>query len=435
VAAFGVAATLLAGLLTATVPALRTSRLRAAGARGGVGGGRGLPGAVMVGAEVALAVTLLVGGGLLLRSFLATVSRDLGFDPERVITLDVALTGPAYADPERSLAYWETLVERERAVPGVAAVAVSSAVPTAQAGVSFIEIEGDDRANEGAGYRAVSDDYFEVLGTPLLAGRNFDARDAAGTERVGIVSESFARAFWPEREAVGRRFKATSMEAYFSGGRAPWIRIVGVVGDVRQYGFESTVRPDVFVLHRQIPAWTRSMSAVVKLRPGAGAGTAEELRRTAHGVDPDLAVRARPLGDRVRGLLAGRRLTLAIVGTFAAAGTLLVCLGVYGLISFAVQERTREIAVRAALGLDRSGILTLLLGSALRVALVGVAGGALAALVFSRLVDSLVVDVGTADPLTYAAAAVLLLGVALLAALVPALRATRLDPLEALSAE
>jgi ABC-type antimicrobial peptide transport system permease subunit len=225
------------------------------------------------------------------------------------------------------------------------------------------------------------------------------------------------------------------MEAYYSGGEAPWIRIVGVVGDIRQYGFEFDPRPDVFVLHRQMPAFTRFMTAVVKLRPGAAPGTAETLRRIARDVDPGLAVRVRPLADRVRGLLSGRRLTLSIVGSFAAAGAILVCLGIYGLITFAVQERTREIAVRAALGLDRGGILALMLGSALRVALMGAAAGVLAALTFSRMMTSLVVDVGTTDPLTYAAAATLLVGVALLAALIPAVRATRLDPLEALSAE
>ncbi len=435
IAGFGACAALLAGLLTAIAPAVRTSRLRASGARGGVGGGRGLPGAIMVGAEVALAVTLLVGGGLLLRSFLATASRDLGFDPAGVVTVDVALSGPEYADRDRSLAYWEDLMERERAVPGVAAVAVSNAVPTEGGGVSFIEIEGDDRPNEGAGYRVVSDDFFGVLGIPLGAGRTFGDGDAAGTERVGIVNESFARAFWPGGEALGKRFKASSMEAWYSGGQAPWIRIVGVVGDIRHYGFESDPRPDVFVLHRQMPAYTRSMSAVVKLRPGAPPGAAEALRRAAHDVDPGLAVRVRPLAARVRGLLAGRRLTLSIVGAFATVGALLVCLGIYGLITFAVQERTREIAVRAALGLGRSGILALMLGSALRVTLVGAAAGVLAALSFSRMLTSLVVDVGTTDPLTYAVAAALLVGVALLAALIPAVRATRLDPLEALNSE
>lgn len=435
VAAFGVGAALLAGLLTGLAPAVRTSRLPASGARGSIRGGRGLPGAIMVGAEVALAVTLLVGGGLLLRSFLATASRDLGFDPARVVTVDVALSAPEYGDPARSLAYWEDLAERQRSIPGVAAVALASAVPTSSAGVSFIEVEGDDDPNPGAGYRAVDDAYFDVLGIPLRAGRTFDVRDAAGTERVGVVNESFARAFWPEGGAVGKRFKAPSMEAWYSGGQASWIRIVGVVGDVRQHGFESDVRPDVFVLYRQMPAYTRFMSSVVKLRPGAPSGTSEALRRAARDTDPGLAARVRMLSDRVGELLATRRLTLIVVGAFAVAGTLLVCLGVYGLIAFAVQERTREIAVRAALGLDRSGILTLMLGSALRVALAGVAIGVLAALTFSRTMRSLVVDIGTTDPPTYVAAAALLIVIALVAALLPALRATRLDPIEALRAE
>jgi len=405
------------------------------GARGAVSGGRGLPGAIMVGTETALAVTLLVGGGLLLRSFLATSSRELGFDPARVLTVDVALSAPEYRDPERSLTYWERILERQRAIPGVTAAAIATGIPTGQAGASFIEIEGDDRPDAGAGYRVVSDDYFEVLGVPLLAGRSFDATDDAGTERVGVVSTSFAHAFWPGERAIGKRFKAPSMEAYFTGGEAAWIRVVGVVGEIRQGGFENDPRPGVFVLYRQMPAYTRWMTAVVKLRPRAPSATTGALRAAARAVDPALAVGIGSLAERVRGLLSGRRLTLTIVGTFGAAGVLLVCLGVYGLITFAVQERTREIAVRAALGLDRTGILSLMLWSALRVAAAGIAAGVLAALAFSRLMASVVVGVGTTDPLTYGAAAALLAVVALAAALLPALRATRLDPIEALRAE
>ena len=435
VAAFGLVATLASGLLTAVAPALRTSHGHGPGARGNVRGGKGLPGSIMVATEVALAVALLVGGGLLLRSFLAASSRDLGFDPEGVVTVDVALTNAEYSERGRSLAYWEDLMERERAVPGVEAVAISNAIPTGGGGVSFIEIEGDDRPNQGAGYRVVSDDYFAVLGIPVRTGRAFAARDDAGTERVGVVNESFAHTFWPDGTAIGRRFRAPSMEAWFAGGQAEWIRVVGVVGDTRHYGFESDPRPDVFVLYRQMPAYTRFMTAVARLRPGAPATIADTMRATARAVDASLAVRARMLEDRVRALLAERRLTLAVVGAFAVAGLLLVCLGVYGLISFAVSERTREIAVRAALGLDRMGILTLMLGSALRVTLVGGAAGVLVALVSSRLMASLVVDVGTTDPLTYAVSAGLLVAVALIAALLPSARAARLDPLEALRSE
>lgn len=438
IAAFGLVASLVAGILGGLLPAVRASAAGQGGlpgARGSVKGGRGLPGAVMVAVETSLAVALLVSGGLLLRSFLELTARDLGYDPTRVVTLDIDLTAKEYQDLGQRIVYWQSLMERERAIPGVQDVAVSDGIPTSDGRTSFIEIGGSDVPNPGAAYRAVSDDYFAVLGIPVRAGRTFGKADDAGTERVGVVNEAFARAFWPGQSAVGKHFRAPSMEAYFRGGTAPWIRVVGVVGDVREHSFESEPRPGVFVLYRQMPEYARSMTAAVKLRAGVSARVLQALRRSAHDLDPELAIEMRSLEARVHASLSERRLTLLLIGLFAAATVLLVSLGVYGLISFAVAERTREIAVRAALGLDRTGILSLMLGSAVRVALLGIVGGLLGAFVLDHLLVSMLVGVSVVDQASYASASLLLVAVTLAAALLPAMRASRLDPVEALRRE
>ena len=439
VAAFGVVAALAAGLLAGLLPALAGSRGEPAaalsGVRGAVSGGRGLPGAVMVGTEIALAVALLVAGGLLVRSFQAVVSQDLGYDAESVLTADVTLTSGPYAESmDARTAYWERVLEQVGALPGVREVGVGNWIPTSDGGTGFIEVEGSDRQEIGAGYRVVSDRYFDALDIPLLSGRRFGPVDAGGTERVVLVNERMVDLYWPDVDPLGQRVRATSMEAWMHGGTAPWLRVVGVVGDVRHYGFESDPSAEMYVLHRQIPSWTGSMTLVADVQsptPEMAAG----LRETIRNVDPSLAVELGSMEARVARLTAERRMVLAGIGTFGAAALLLVCLGVYGLMTFAAGERTREMAVRTALGAERGRLVRLMLGGALRVVAAGVAAGLLAAYGFSRLLTSLLVEVRGVDPLTYGAAALLLTAVALLAALAPSLRAARKDPLEGLRSE
>jgi predicted permease len=434
---FAAAVAAAAALATGAGPAAAVLRGRmgpgAQGARGRIRGGRGLPGAFMVGAEVALATAFLIGGGLLVRSFVAAASRPLGFEPEGVVTLEVTLTGSTYDDTGATVAYWNRVLERLGAEPAVEAAAVGNWIPTGGSGTSFVELEGGAEADLGAGYRVVSDRYFDAMGTAVLAGRTFNASDDLGTERVGLVNEALAARYWPGDSPLGKRLKATSMEAYYHGGVAPWITVVGVAGDVRHHGFETDPRPELFVLYRQVPDWTRAMTAVIRTRPGAG-DTVGGLSEVARSVDPSLAVDAATLASRVRALLAERRLVLGALWTFAALAVLLACLGVYALISFAAQERTREIAIRSALGADRGGILTLMLRDAGRVVFWGLGAGILAGFALTHVLRSLLVDVTATDPLTYAGAAAVLALVGVGAALVPSWRAARADPLGVLGA-
>jgi predicted permease len=437
VAAFAFAAALLAGVGAGLLPALRASGVtpgRGLGsARGRISGGRGLPGAVLVGAEVALAFAILVGGALLLRSFQSVVARDLGFEPEGIVTAEVTLTGGDYTDFPTGVAYWDEALSSLSATPGVASVAVGNWIPTGGAGTSFLELPDDPSPEYGGGYRVVSDAYFETLGIPLLAGRTFGPGDAMGTERVTLVNAALAERAWPGRIPLGERIRATSMESWMHGGQAPWLTVIGVVGDVRHHGFEADARPELFVLYRQVPPWTTSMTLVARPLPGLDEPIAPRVREVVRAVDPALAVDLGDLEGRVAALLAERRLTLDVLVGFALAALFLTCLGLYGLVAYAVEERTREMAIRAALGARRSGLLGLMLGSAARVIAWGAVAGAVTARWLTGFVDSLLVGVTGSDPVSYVAAVAILAAVGLLAALVPSLKAARQDPAEALA--
>jgi len=250
----------------------------------------------------------------------------------------------------------------------VEASAVGNRIPTGGAGTSFIELPDNPDPGFGAGYRVVSDQYFEALQIPLLGGRAFGTDDDYGTERVTLVNQRPAEQAWPGDSPIGQRIRPHSMESWMYPGNPPWLTVVGVVGDVRHHGFEADPRPELFVPYRQVPMWTTSMTAVVRAGSGAQPGLATSIREAARAVDPALAIEIASLDDRVRGLLTGRRQTLTILTSFALAALMLAALGVYDLVSFAAAQRTREMAIRAALGAQRSSLLRLMIAAATRIA-------------------------------------------------------------------
>jgi predicted permease len=436
----GVAAaiTILAGLLTGLFPALRLSgtslRQQMGGARGAVGGGRQTPGAVLVGIEIALALVLLTGGGLLLRSYRILIERPLGFDIRNVITAQIDLPYAPYREPARRILYWQSLEARLKALPGVSAAGSANWVPLGNGGISFIEIEGRADQNLGAGYRAVSDGYLQAIGVPLLAGRTFNATDDLGTQRVTVINQRMAEQFWPGQSPIGRRVRAVSMESVPDGPPPAWLTIVGVVGNVRHYGPDTDMRPEMYTSYRQIPFYASSMTAVIKTSGDANRlipAVQAQLRE----VDPATPADFSTQRERLAALMRWRRLLMNVLSGFASVALLLAALGIYSLLSFAVAQRTREIAVRAALGARRSNLLGMVFRQALTVVLLGAAAGLLAAFALTRLMTALLVDVSPLDPVTFAGVTVFLLVVAGMAAALPALRATRLDPLVALRAE
>ncbi|MBL0179011.1 MAG: ABC transporter permease [Gemmatimonadetes bacterium] len=432
VVAFAVALSVVVGVVAGIVPALVGSRtslhqLLAAGGRTATRSGRGLAGGLLVGGEVALALLLLIGAGLLIRSFRTLLERDLGFD-RGVVTAEVTLSGTRYDTmPERRMAYWDQAREAIATIPGVAAAGAANWIPLGMAGSSFVEIEGRDEPGAGAGYRAITDGYLETMNVPLLAGRRLSAADRPGSERVAVINAAMARRYWGAESPLGKRVRASSMEFQRDGTPAPWVTIVGVVGDVRQWGPEAEVLPEMYTAARQLPVWTQSMTLVARATtasPELIAAVQDRLRA----IDPQVPADLGTMQARLEGQLAPRLLTLTLLTGFASMALLLAALGIYGVLVHAVAQRTRELAVRAALGATRGQVVTLVLRWAARIVIPGALVGLVGAAMLTRVMQSLLVDVAPIDLRAFVSCGVLLLLVALAAVLVPAYRAATVDP-------
>ena len=291
-------------------------------------------------------------------------------------------------------------------------------------------VEGQGDVGAGAGYRVVSDDYFRAMGVPLLEGRFFDATDDSATTRVTLVNHAMAERFWPGQDPIGKRFKAKSME----WKDTPWLTVVGVVGNVRHWGLEQEAPVEHYVLYRQRPEFALGMAVVVR-----GSGDPSQLMRAVRErirvIDRDVPVDLGTLNARVDRSLAERRFIMNVLVAFGALALVLAAIGVYGVLSFTVAQRTREIAVRMALGAERRRVLGLVVGHVFRVSAVSALVGLVAARAVSRLMSAMLVDVSPADPRTYVVVTGVLMAVALIAAYVPARRAAGVDPMLALRSE
>ena len=431
--------TLLAAVLSGTLPALVASRrslsaLLATGSRGSARGAGPVTGRALVAAQIAIAVVLVSGSALTIRSFRALISRDLGYDVN-VATVEAALVAPGLRDdPARQYAYWDALRASLASIPGVTSVGVANWTPMGGAGTSFIDVEGSDQPNSGAGFRVASDGYVEAIGVPLIAGRLIAEADDSGSTPITVVNRVMAERFWPGESPVGKRVRATSMED-FGQGRAPWRTVVGVVGDVRHGGFDSEIRPEMYVPHRQVaPYWITSMTAVVRSDLPIER-VIPVIQQRARAVDPRVAVEIGSLEQRAAARVAPQRMTMSLLGFFGAVSLLLASLGIYGLLSYVAANRTREMAIRAALGATRGKLVALIVVGASGLVVVGITAGLAAALAMARVLESRLVDIARVDPVAFASGAAVIAGTALLAALVPAVRASSADPADALRAE
>lgn len=435
----GVAAllSLLAGVGAGMVAALRASSVSLRDAMRSSGGGspsgrnrRG--GRLVVAAQVALASVLLVGSALLLRSFHELTDRDLGFDPEGVATAQVVLSPPEYRSPDVRWDFWSRMLAKAEVIPRVREAAVVNAVPLSDGGTGFTDVEGDPDRETGAGYRVVRGDYFRALGMSLSRGRGLHD-DGPALETSTVVNEAMAESHWPGEDPIGRRVRATSMERGPDGSPAPWRTVVGVVDDVRHGGYDAAARPEMYVHADGASIYqTGAMFLVARAEGGRSRSLVEALRTTVQEDDPRLVPEVSWLSDRVARDVARQRLLAGVLTLFGAMALVVAALGVYGLFAFAVRRRTREIGIRSAIGAGRREIVRMVVRDALALALVGVAAGLLVAWFGREVVATQVVEVSPSDPVSFAVAGLVPLALAGIAALLPATRAARIDPVTAL---
>ncbi|MDQ3805394.1 MAG: ABC transporter permease, partial [Acidobacteriota bacterium] len=387
--------------------------------------------------EVALALMLVVGAGLLMKGFWRLRAVEPGFRAEGVLTMKVILPAAKYAKPEQRRAFYDESLRRVRALPGVESAAMISFLPLTFRGMYFVfTAEGRPPLTRAqapnAVYRVVSTDYFRAMGIPVLRGRAFAESDTAEAPRVMVVSRAMAERHWPGEDAVGKRLKVGPPDS-----PNPWATIVGVVGDVRHGELSNEMEPEMYAPYAQEwRGFTSPRDLVVRTSAGDPLSLAAAVREAVWSVDKEQPVsNARTMEQVLSESVSRQRLHMLLLGTLAGLALALAALGVYGVMSYAVAQRTHEIGVRMALGAQARDILRMVVGQGMLLGLAGVAAGLAGAFALTRLMASLLYGVTATDPPVYAAVALLITGVALLACYLPARRATRVDPMEALRHE
>jgi len=439
VLAFTVGVSLLTGVVFGVAPAWQASKvdlnetLKEGGRSAAAGAGRGRLRSLLVVVEVALSLVLLVGAGLMMRSFLRLQQVDVGIDPTNVLTMSVSLPQAKYAEPEKLSAFYQQLLERARHLPGVqAAGAVSNLPLSGSRWGRSLTVEGRPVLSVGEApsinHAVITPGYFRAMGVRLLAGRDLNEADAKDAPKVTVVDERMAREYWPGESALGKRIRFGPPE-----NNEPWHTVVGVVGEVRHERVDAATRMTVYVPHQQIAV--RQMTLAVRAAADP-AGLAAAVRQQVRELDPDQPVTAvRTMEEVISSAVWQPRLHALLFGVFAAVALILASVGIYGVMSYAVTQRTHELGIRMALGAQKGDVLRLVAREGMALALAGIGLGLLGAFALTRFMSSLLYGVSATDPSTYAAIVVLLAGVSLLACYVPALRATRVDPMIALRHE
>jgi putative ABC transport system permease protein len=451
---FTAGCSLLTGFVFGTAPALQASNpdlneTLKEGGRSAAGGGRHRVRSLLVVAEIALSLVLLVGAGLMMRSFISLQYVDAGINPEGVLTMNVGLPRAKYGEPEKRVAFFSQLLERVRALRGVQSAGTNSGLPLS--GNNWgrsLTVEGRPVLSVGEApminHCVISPKYFSAMGIAILKGRDFDERDVmppkvpqlvvrgevqpGASTGVTIIDERLAREYWPDEDPIGKRIRFGPPE-----DNEPWHTIVGVVREVKHDRLNASTRMSVYLPFAQMPI---GGSSLVIRTDGRPENLIAAVRDQVRELDPDLPVtRIMPMTEVVARSVWQPRLYTALFGVFAAVALILATVGIYGVMSYSVTQRTREIGLRMALGAQRQDVLKLVVGRGIILASIGVGVGLAAAVGLTRLMTSLLFGVTATDPFTFAAVSVLLTGVALGACFVPARRAAKVDPMVALRYE
>jgi putative ABC transport system permease protein len=434
---FTVLVSLFTGVIFGLVPALQASMFKPnetlkEGGRSSSSGNRGNRiRALLVIAEVAVSLVLLIGAGLLINSFLRLRSVDPGFDSSNLLTMRIVLPDAKYRELERRSAFYTDLIQRVEALPGVKSAAVTTNLPLYRQGNSTgIEIEGRPAPPPGQEIiittRVISPKYLTTMGIPLLRGRQFGPEETAKMPGAVIVSETMAKRYWPNEDPLGKRLTPGR-----NAGPDDWFQIVGIAKDVRQFELNADPKPQMYLPYVQADFFA-PRDLVVKTDIDA-LGMAATVRRAVWEIDKDQPVsNIKTMAEIAAESVARQRFSMLLLAIFAGLALVLAAVGIYGVMSYSVTQRRNEIGIRMALGAQRSDVLKLTVGQGLKLVLVGVAVGLVGAFVLTRLMVSLLFGVGATDPSTFIAISVILIAVALFASFIPARRATKVDPLVAL---
>ncbi len=432
---FTFAISLLTGVIFGLLPAFQALRvnvnesLKVEG-RGSIGSSsRSRARSILIVTEVALALVLLVGAGLLIKSFKRLQDVDPGFKADQVLTMQLSLPRAKYSKPEQQTAFVQQVLERIKAVPGVGSVSTVVGPPLSGINASrYFQIEGRPPQPVGEGfnthYNLASPEYFHTLSIPMLAGRDFSRQDVIGTPEVVIINQAMARRFWPNQDPLGQRLRISE---------EPWRTVVGIVGDVRHNGLDEEPKPEMFypIMQTPLPFMTLMVRSTTDEK-----SLVASIQREIRAVDADQPVfSVKTMEQLVDESVSSRRLNMILLTTFAVVALTLAALGIYGVMAYSVGQRTHEIGVRMALGAQPGDVLRMIVGQGMILTFIGVGIGLIAAIALTRLMASLLYGVTATDPWTFAGVALVLSLVALLASFIPARRATKVDPMVALRYE
>jgi putative ABC transport system permease protein len=439
VVGFTLAISVLTGIVFGLAPALQATKielnetLKEGGRSAGAATGHRRLRSLLVISEVALSLILLAGAGLMMRSFIRLQHVNSGLNPVNVLTMVVPLPRDKYKENEKQIAFFDQLLERVRSLPGVESAGATSGLPLSGSlwGRS-LTVEGRPVLSVGEApminHVVVTPDYFRSMGITLLAGRDFNDADKKDSTKVTIIDERLAREYWPSESPLGKRIRFGPPE-----NNEPWHTIVGVVGEVRHQRLDMATRKSIYVPFEQIPVRTL---AITLRTAGDPLGLAASVRNQVKELDPDQPVtEVRPMTEVISRSVWQPRLYAILFAVFAAVALILACVGIYGVMSYAVSQRTHEIGIRMALGASTSDVLKMVLGQGMLLTLAGVGLGLLGAFGVTRVMSSLLFNISATDPVTFAGVSLLLSIVSLLACYIPARRATRVDPMVALRYE